>query len=228
MKMRHSFVLLAATVCMALTFDACKKGGSNDDDNKPTEQPGKIPGMGETAGTPEGEQYVLPAGITLSGTIVGDYCDTTYQVGSGEFAAVCVGLLNSKTKDTTIILPAGLVILSTNAEYQHGVVVQEARILLKAKKITRVGLGAYCINSHKSPSSYSVTYTLGPVSSSPLMKELIGLLRNKKTSKSEFANEDLYQEASSNIQGLVWGITDDMGSADPAVRQIYLDKIPNK
>lgn len=224
--MRHSFVLLTAFVCAALTFNACKKSGSGD--NKPTEQPGKIPGMGENTGTPEGEQYVLPAGITLSGTIYGAYCDTTYKVGSGYLVTVCAGLFNSKTKDTTITLPAGLVILATNAAAdQHGLLIQETQVVLKAKKLTRVGLAAYCINASKHPSSSGLTYKLGPVSSSELMQELIGLLRNKKLRRNEYQDEDAYLEAMGAAQGLVWSITDGEGMTD-MVRQLTLDEIPNR
>ena len=224
--MRHSFVLLAAFVCIALSFNACKKSGSGD--NKPTEQPGKIPGMGANTGTPEGEQYVLPAGITIVGNIYGDNCDTTYRVGSGYLVEVCVGLFNNKTKDTIIALPAGLIILATNAaEDQHGVVIHETKVVLKAKKLTRVGVGAYCINSSKHSSSSDQTYKLGPVSSSQLMQQLIGWLKNKKINRNEYTDEDAYLETVGTVQSLVWAITDGEGTSDLA-RQIMLDKIPNK
>ncbi len=226
MKMRHSLVLLTAAVCLALTFNACKKGKS--DDNKPTEQAGKIPGMGGNTGTPEGEQYVLPAGITLSGAIYGYYCDSTYIVGSGYHVTVCIGLRSDKTKDTTIILPAGLVILADNAEEdQHGMLVQEAKVLLKAKKITRVSLASYCINSDKHGSSSDQTYTLGPVASSPLMRELIGLLSNKKVNKNEYTDEDEFLEVTSIVQGMVWSITDGTGFTKE-LRDMMLAEIPDK
>jgi hypothetical protein len=54
---------------------ACKKSGDGDDPGSTgggQEKPGKIPGMGEMPGTPQGEPFKLPAGITLQGEIVGN------------------------------------------------------------------------------------------------------------------------------------------------------------
>lgn len=210
---------------MAFSMNACKKGGG---DNKPTEQAGKIPGMGENTGTPNGEQFVLPAGISVVGTIKGEDCDTVYQVGSGSLVEVCVALFNSKQEDVTLVIPAGLIILATNAqEYQHGIVIQETRITLKANKLTRVSIDSYCINATKHASGESAVYTLGPVSNSVLMRELINLLKNKKLEEREYAENGDYMEASSDVQDLVWLISDHDG-LDRATLNAILATIPNR
>jgi hypothetical protein len=225
MKMKQSFVLLTAALCMAFTFNACKKGGG---DNKPTEQPGKIPGMGENTGTPNGEQFVLPTGISVVGTIKGDDCDTVYQVGSGSLVEVCVAIFNSKQEDVTLVIPAGLIILATDAqEYQHGIVIQETRILLKANKLTRVSLDSYCINATKHASNESAIYTLGPVSNSVLMRELINLLKNKKLEESEYPEYGDYMDVNSDVQDLVWSVSDHDG-LDRATLNATLATIPNR
>ncbi len=69
MKQRKAFVLLTAACFAAFTFIACSKSDKKDDEPQtPTEQAGKIPGMGEAAGTPQGTALVYPAGVTLSAT----------------------------------------------------------------------------------------------------------------------------------------------------------------
>lgn len=226
MKMKQSFVLLTIAVSMAFSFYACKKGNSGD--SEPTEQAGKIQGMGDSTGIPQGEQLVLPTGITIVGTIYGYLCDTTYEVGSGSLVEVCVAFFNSSATDITLTIPAGLIFLATDAaENQHGIVMQDIHIVLKANKLTRVGIGSFCINSHKSPSSSSDVYTFGPVTSSTLMNQLIGWLKTKKVNKTDYTDEDAYYEAKSTIQGLVWSVSD--GPAfEPAIRNEFLNRIPNK
>lgn len=226
MKMRQSFVLLAIAVSVAFSFYACKKGSSGD--SEPTEQAGKIQGMGDSTGMPKGEQFVLPAGITTVGTIYGTLCDTAYEVGSGTLVEVCIAFFNSSSTDITLTIPAGLILLATDAtENQHGVVIQDTRVVLKANKLTRVGIGSYCINSHKSPASYNDVYTIGPVTSSTLMNQLIGWLKTKKVSRAEYTSDDAFRETETTIQLLVWRVSD--GPAlDAALRNEYLNRIPNK
>lgn len=222
MKMRQSFVLLTIVACM--TF-ACKK--SDKGDNQPTEQAGRIQGMGDSTGLPQGEPFVLPAGVTTVGTIYGYICDTAYEVGSGSLVQVCVGFLNSSAADITLTIPAGLILIATDASAnQHGVVIQDAQVVLKANKLTRVGINSYCINQSKSPSSSGDIYTLGPVTSSILMNQLIGWLKNKKVNKTDYT-DDVYYDVRTIVQGLVWGVSD--GPAmDPATRNDFLQRIPNK
>lgn len=223
MKMKQSFVLLTLIACMAF---ACKK--SNKGDDQPTEQAGKIQGMGDMAGIPLGEQFVLPAGISVIGQIYGNICDTTYETGSGYLVQVCIAFFNSKPTDTTITIPAGLVLIATDAaENQHGIVIQETRVVLKANRLTRLGLSSYCINAGKSPSSSSDIYTLGPVSSSTLMKGLIVQLKNKKIDRSEYVEYSDFRDAIENVQGLVWAISDDH-SLDTETRNRLLAEIPNR
>lgn len=225
MKMKQSFVLLTVALLLGFTFNACKKGGG---DNKPAEKPGKIHGMGDNTGTPHGEQFVLPTGISVVGTIKGEDCDSTYQVGSGFLVEVCAALFNSRQEDVTLVIPAGLIILATNAqEYQHGIVIQETRILLKANKLTRVSLDSYCVNAGKHSSTGSSTYTLGPVSNSVLMGELINLLKNKKLEEREYPEYMDYMKATDVVQDLVWDISDQDG-LDRATLNATLAAIPNR
>lgn len=223
MKLRQALVLLTATFMLAFVLPACKK---DKKDGAPKEKPGQIKGMGDMAGTPEGTPFELPANISLAGQIRGSSCDTVYERGSGMHVEVCIALFNSGGTDVTLVVPAGLVILADEERYQHGLVVQETRILLKAGQITRCSLGTYCINASKASSSMGATYTIGPITNSVLIRELLDLLKNKKINVEDYpADDEAYGEASSAVQGAVWGITDFDGL------QYFKDellKLPNK
>lgn len=225
MKFRHALVLLTATLTLAVVLPACKKDKKGN--AEPTEKAGEIPGLGDTPGTPPVTAYEFPANITLVGKIKGNTCDTAYERGSGQFVDVCIALLNSSSTDITLTIPAGFTILADSEEDQHGIVIQETTIILKAGKITRCGLNTYCTNSSKHPSSYDATYRIAGVSSSVLIKQLIAILKTKKVNVEDYPNDrDGYHEAESVVQRAVWYITDGAGLDD--IVKGDLSKIPNK
>lgn len=229
MKQRRTLALLTAACLAAFTFISCSKSDKKDDEpGTPKEEAGKIPGLGTAAGTPQGTALTLPAGITFSGDpIKGAVCDTSYEVGSGGLVEVCVAFVNNNTQDVTLTLPAGLIVISDNAEYQHGFLIQTSTVLLKAKKKTRVGVNFYCVNSSRLPSSGSVTYKIGPVSSSTLLRELCDLLKNKRTARSEYTDFDQYFMTANTIQTLIWSITDGDGLERTTLAET-LGRIPNR
>ncbi|WP_333863882.1 hypothetical protein [Chitinophaga sp.] len=229
MKRRKTFVLLTAACLAAFTFMACSKSDKKDDEpSTPKEEAGKIPGLGEAPGTPQGTALTYPAGVSLTADkIYGEVCDTAYEVGSGGVVEICAAFTNSNAADVTFTLPAGLVILADDLTYQHGLLIQDFKVVLKAKRTTRVGIKLYCLNAERKPSNSGMTYKIGPVSSSPLIRQLCENVKNKKVARSEFADEDQYFMASTSIQGLVWGYTDGDGF-DAAVLAQLLAEIPNR
>ncbi|WP_341835265.1 hypothetical protein WJU16_20455 [Chitinophaga pollutisoli] len=229
MKQRKTFVLLTAACLAAFTFIACSKSDKKDDGPQtPQEQPGKIPGLGEAPGTPEGTALTYPAGVTLASTkIYGQVCDTAYEVGTGGVVEVCVALANNNATDVTFTLPAGLVILADDLSYQHGLLIQNFNVVLKAKRTTRVGIKLLCLNAERRPSSSDKTYKIGPVTSSPLIRQLCENLKNKKVARKEFADEDQYFMVATSLQGLVWAYTDGDGY-DATMLARLLAEIPNK
>lgn len=224
MKLRQGLILLTATLTLAFVIPGCKKNNKKDD--APNETPGKLAGMGDMAGVPTGAPFTFPANISVAGTIFGSNCDTSYRRGSGEFVDVCIGFFNSGTTDYTITLPAGLTLTADDVTYQNGIIIQDTKILLKAGIITRCGVGAYCINASKSPSSSNKTYKIGNVSDSRLIRELIELLKNKKINIEEYPNGSDYGDAVGKIQTAVWAISDFEGLSDSERQE--LAKIPNK
>lgn len=222
-KIKQALVLLTATLMLALVLPACKK----DKKNGPSERPGKIAGMGDQPGTPAGDAFNLPAGVSLAWKIKGDDCDSTYEVGSGSLVDVCVALFNSTNADITLVLPAGLVILAESTENQHGIILQETKILLKAGIITRCTLGSYCVNGGKHASSSDDVYSFGPVTNSVLIKELLDLLKGKKVNKEDYKDDySGYYDAIGVLQDAIWAITDYTGLAKE--NKDAIAALPNK
>ncbi|WP_341840749.1 hypothetical protein [Chitinophaga caseinilytica] len=226
MRQGKTFVLLTAAIFAAFTIISCSKSDKKDD--APQEQPGKIPGMGEAGGEPQGTALTFPAGVSISGApIKGEVCDTAYEAGSGGLVEVCVAFVNSNATAVSYTIPAGLIVISQNGDYQSGILIQNTTIALKAKSTTRVGIKLYCVNSGRHPSSGEITYKIGPVTNSPLLRELLDLLKNKKTALKEYPNFDGYFDAVSTIQMLVWLITDGQG-LERTTLNAHLASIPNK
>lgn len=229
MKQRKTFVLLTAACLAAFTFMACSKSDKKDDQPEtPKEEAGKIPGFGKAEGTPQGTALVYPAGVTLSGAqIYGEVCDTAHVVGSGGIVEICIALVNSNAADVTFTLPMGLVVLADDAKYQHGLLLNDAKIVLKAKRTTRVGVKMWCLNSQKLGSAASKTYKIGPVTNSTLIRNICEQLKNKKTSRADYADEMDYVVVGTRIQNMIWAYTDGNGYDAETFAQI-LATIPNK
>lgn len=212
MKQRKAFVLLTAACFAAFTFMACSKSDKKDDAPQTKETAGNIPGMGKAEGTPQGTALTFPAGVTLSTRpLLGEICDTTYEVGSGGLVEICMAFVNNNATDVTLTLPAGLVVISETTEYQHGLLIQNATIVLKAKRTTQVGVNFWCLNASRAPSSGSAVYKLGPVTNSVLIGQLCEQLKNKRTARHEYTDDTDYYVASNAIQMLIWGYTDGDG-----------------
>ena len=233
--------LIWGLAAMVISFAAlsCSK------DNEPTpedetalqQEIGSIAGLGNEPGTPQGAPFKLPEGVIVDGTITGDYCEeAAVFIGSGNFVTLCVGLRNDNDHEITVTFPGGLIFVSETDEYQNGLVVEEAKIVLPSKKTTRFIFHTYCGNSSRSPSSSSSVYTFGPVSNSKLIAKLISDLGSKKIAASEYGDgddfSDAYYEVLSALQGLVWQITDGSKTTDwetfEYVYKDYLNQLPNK
>lgn len=228
MKRRNAFVLLTAACLAAFTVISCSKSDKKDDEPATKEEAGKIPGLGETPGTPQGTALVYPAGVTLSAeAIKGRVCDTAYEVGSGGIVEICVAIINNNAQDVTFTLPAGLIVLAEDAKYQHGLLLQEAKVVLKAKRTTRVGINMWCLNSGRLPSTGDKSYKIGPVTNSVLIGQVCNQLKNKKTTRAEYAEDINYYIATSAIQNIIWAYTDGDGY-DPAALAEQLAAIPNR
>ncbi|WP_257658800.1 hypothetical protein [Parapedobacter lycopersici] len=218
----HLFLLFLLT--LGLTLSSCSK---DKDEPIPDEVAGQIPGLGEAEGEPQGAPFTLPDGVRLESDILGESCDTTLSRGSGYYVTVCVGLVNETNEDITLVLPAGLVLIAQDKDYQSGMLLQGTTIVLRKKAVTRCTLFTFCANNHRSSSSRNCVYTLGPVTNSRLVGELIGLLQGKRINAEDYGDDETgYMTTVSTVQSALWSITDGYGLDE--YYKMALTEIPNK
>ncbi|SEN72570.1 hypothetical protein SAMN05216436_120104 [bacterium A37T11] len=216
------------------------------------EQPGKIKGMGDIPGLPEGELLKLPSWLKIDGQITGcdeggqgDECQ--YDGTGGEWVSVKFKLKSTYPRDTTYTLPEGttlvngnyipngLIIISQGDEWQHGYMVERFPITIVANPggtggSCTIKLLLYCLNKDKKGSDSNTTYVFGPVITSPLMKELMVLLKPKKIKFSDFDNTEptnfSYGDVTREIQEIIYHITNGKGLTQED--RNYIKSIPNK
>lgn len=84
-----------------------------------------------------------------------------------------------------------------------------------------------CLNASKKPSDATATYTLGPVSSSPLIKNFVQRLAGKKIAYSAYPRSDPdWSVNSETIQDALYHITDGDGLTARDIEKI--NALPNK
>jgi hypothetical protein len=218
----------------------CKKEDAERlDTDDGQETPGKIPGLGEMPGEPEGNQFNLPAGVRLVGEIEGqeDGSSSRDCVFDGPGFNVIVKMKlkrdSSVSGPLTVEFPPGLIITSAAEGFQHGLLVE--RILVTIPPIQpgsggdecQISLLLFCLNSAKRTSDATARYKFGPVTSSKLLKDLINRLKGKKINYREFADGDpVWFENQEKIQDAIWQLTDGKGLREKDIQ--YLNELPNR
>jgi hypothetical protein len=240
-SIRLSNWILYLALCTWLFAPAgCKKEDAEqveqDDDQ---EMPGKIPGMGEMPGEPEGTLFKLPAGVRLVGEIEGqeDGSSSRDCVFDGQGFNVMVKMKlkrdSSVSGPLTVEFPPGLVIVSTAEGFQHGLLVE--RIVVTIPPIQpgpggdecQVSLLLFCLNSARRTSDATARYKFGPITSSKLLQDLIKRLRGKKINYREFEDGDpVWFENQEKIQTAIWQLTDGRGLRETDIQ--YLNELPNR
>ncbi|GGG81139.1 hypothetical protein GCM10007415_12140 [Parapedobacter pyrenivorans] len=234
---RFISMLVVMVTCVAILSCSKDNDPSPEDDAELQQEIGSLPGLGEQSGTPQGTAFKLPDGVTVDGTITGDYCDEAeIRIGSGHYVTVCVGLRNDNDEEKKVIFPGGLILVSETDEYQHGVVVEETMVVIPPKKTIRFIFHTYCGNNSRSSASSLAVYTFGPVTNSKLLGRLIDDLKGKKIAAVDYWDEDGvsddYYAIESTVQALVWQITDGSAFMDwetfNHMYQQQLNELPNK
>jgi len=232
-------LLVFSLIIGILVFQpGCKKDKSPDDDIK--EQPGHIPGMGNNKNAPEGALFQLPKGVSLVGAIKGyDLYPTTQDAcvmdGTGRHVMVKMTLQNDSIgAPRTVEFPPGLVIVSTSEGFQSGLLVEKVVVELPPRQpgpgappkcIVRLMLS--CVNQSLNPSEDFATYKLGPVTSSPLIKDLIKKLSGKKLRYSQYADKDQWEDVEEIVQKAVYALTEHGEGIDDRLME-KINKLPNK
>jgi hypothetical protein len=228
--------ILLNVLMLAAIIVSCSK----NKDDKPSETAGHIPGMGETPGHPQGTEFSFPAGIHQIGDIVGNEddpgnADCVYD-GQGRYVTVKIELKKDSgiNMPTEVVFPPGLVIVSTEESFQHGILVDSVVVPIPptppgpgGSKRCQVTLMMLCVNEHRAPSSRFIKYQLGPVTNSPLIKDLVQRVANKKINYSNYAGDDhAYEQTMDVVQHALWHITDGEGLTEDDIAD--LTALPNR
>lgn len=209
-----------AMLVLAISGAGCKKAGAGDPgvqpartDFSPTdaeERQTAAPGFGNSTALPTGLPFALPTGLQFSGDLVGtdgNPPDSSIRVGGNDLQYVTLrfGLTNTTSQPTRLILPSGLVFVSSDNTRQNGLLVQTDTLHLKPGT-TIIQAGLYCLNDNRLAASGSTTYQIGAVTQFPAMVDLLRLLSTKSVAHWSTLSVAQIAEYSFPIQDAVWQI----------------------
>lgn len=163
---------------------------------------------------PTGSQFTLPSYISVKGDMTGPIyvgaaggpCAGLEPVSASlDFVAVCMTLHNRGATDTTLVLPAGLVMLAEDTATQNGTQVVPISVRIGAGRDTTILYSLYCTNEHRNPSSDADVFHFGPVSDNAELAEIIDLVKGKDVTTTD---------ARDLIQFAIWEVSDEGGLTD--------------
>jgi hypothetical protein len=182
------------------------------------------PGLGDDPGEPLGPPFTLPPGVTVGGTVYGaddltsDCGNGAPGNGSGVYVQVCVPLRNSAGAPVEVVFPPGLVIVSAAEGFQKGLLVERIVVTVPptppgpggpvdggtapTQESHVVPLFTYCLNESQNPNETGTPYALGPVTSDPALRELLGLLEGRRIDTEDEVDA---------VQDAVYSITEGKG-----------------
>lgn len=136
-------------------------------------------------------------------------------VGSGTYVKVFLPLKNTTSAPITLTFPAGLILRSVSGECQNGVLLKKTSVIVPTGRIYGVLLLMYCGNANRDASYSSEEYVFAVVSNSSLIVDMCERLKNKRINNeeyldggSEYATSSQYYEYKSNLQHILWDLTD--------------------
>lgn len=180
----------------------------------------EYPGMNVNDNALTGTPFTLPAGITME-AITGqqnqedeenqnEMAITDDMYGSGLFIIVTLKIKNASDKAQTVTLPAGLLMQSSNGNYQNGILVKDVDIRVKAEASREVTVRFYCLNSSLHGSDVDATYSpFAYVTNVTAFQPLFNVCEEKKINVEEYASIGIlkYYTACGIVQEIVWAIT---------------------
>ncbi len=179
------------------------------------EEPGGIPGMGETPGEleirepfvpPEGVTYEVKGGeeLTLADILASEQtklkstneCPEKLIKGSGGnlyhgklriWITVKLTFTNKSNINRRITLPQGLIFKVVEKGYQNGILLQRIIFYVKARSVRTISIIAYCLNRGRDGSNEDLHYTIpGVTDSKVLWKKLLKSLENRNVNIENF------------------------------------------
>lgn len=217
------WMVVAAAVgagVLACSDDGDGDGGGRTDGGPITFDAGvnkERPGFGEDPGTPVGTTLTLPPGVEIVGPLYGandstkDCGNGVAPVGTGPAVLVCVPLRNNTGAPVMMTFEPGLIMMNSGpSRIQNGMLMDRVRINLPPTGIGSGGIDAgtdggteeelyvvpfhlYCLNEARNPSEQDGPFALGPISTDPDIRELLGLLEGKTIDDEDEA--DVVQDA---------------------------------
>ncbi|MBJ6764014.1 hypothetical protein JGU66_24845 [Myxococcaceae bacterium JPH2] len=192
-------------------------GCSEDKDGGGGGGAGDKAGFGDDRGRPVGAAWSLPTGLRLDGDLTGTdddgYCGPVQldPVGSGFMVRACLPVRNDGVVGIPLDLPAGLILVASSPDYQHGVLLEDSHVVIypggadagPEVKGGPLPIHAFCLNHSRSASEPKARYTLGPITQNAQVKELISLIKGKNVAE-DGSKVEVVQEA-------LWHITDGSG-----------------
>lgn len=213
--MRKILFLVTFSFIVAVTFFSCSKDKSDNDD------PGNIPGMGDTGGELEVEETAF---YPIQSFIIGDITGVNVNplpienvVGSGGgWVILDVEIENTTDKEADFYLLGGSIFECQESNYQHAICIKRIDLIVDANSSKRINLLVYCINRGRSGSSPDISYIIKGVSSSDRMMRLVEALENKKIDVLDYLpdGKQEFVELSKKIQDIIWKITNGSGLSD--------------
>ena len=181
----------------------------------------EYPGMNANDDALTGLPWAPPAGITIA-EITGEknqsreedqdenLAITENMYGSGCFIIVTLNITNESTKAQTVTLPKGLLLQSSNGDYQNGILVKDVNIRVKAEASREVTVRFYCLNNSLHGSSSESLYSpLKYVTNIAAFEPLFNVCEEKKINIDEYSSLGVlkYYTACGIVQEIVWAIT---------------------
>lgn len=227
-------VISFLTIAVLLMVTACEK--------KHIEEPGNIPGMGNTGGKLQAEAYEFHEDLSFA-PLMG--VDRNSQIaalksegivingsaqGSGDQVILTLEISNNNpTECRSAWLRAGTVFEVNLEGYQNAILLAPVSVCLPPLSTKTITLYLYCLNYGKSNSDASVFYENLGVTTSEKVLELIYLLKFKKVNYEHYvaySEKDVtYNDIKNRLQDIVWDITnrDGMDASD----QAFIDELPD-
>lgn len=232
--------VLCGFLLLSLLFISKAEGQANHTPQAGTanEEPGHIPGMGNEKGLPAGSRFMLPKGVSLVGELRGATYAQATPGGCGYDGVGTKVIVKFKMQrdsvggPLTITFPPGLTVTAAAEGFQNGLLVERVVVTVPpkgpgpGKPQCDVTLMMACLNLFKKPSDESATYQFGPVSSSPLIKDLMKRLSGKKMLYSAYTDKEEWEQAQESVQDALWGLTDHDGLSDDMLR--FISELPDK
>nr|WP_319398149.1 hypothetical protein [uncultured Carboxylicivirga sp.] len=214
-------LLLVAFLIGIISFSSCQKDA--------VEQPGNIPGMGNTEGELQTKAYSFHQDLTF-GDMTGVSKFSTSSLlkstsdliivgsaqGSGDQVMIELTITNTNKEECrSAWFRAGTVFVVNLDGYQNAILLSPVNVCVPPNTTKTFVLYLYCLNNGMEGSDPSASYELLGVTTSPAMLYLVNLLQFKMVNYEHYVAYPKegynYETIKDKLQEMVWKITNGTG-----------------